>query len=355
MIDSNFWQGKRVFLTGHTGFKGAWASLVLHSLGAELIGYSLAPQDENCLYTSAKLSTIFHNEYIRDINNVTDLINAMNESTPDVVIHMAAQSLVIEGYQEPVNTFMTNVQGTVHVLEAIRLSNSVKSGVMVTTDKCYENKESNIGYTEGSRLGGYDPYSNSKACAEMVVSSYRDSFFSTEKNVRIASVRAGNVIGGGDWAANRLVPDCIRSFSQGKPVELRSPYAVRPWQHVLEPVTGYLNLAERLYFDSAGDFDSAWNFGPDQEGEIPARQLAESIAKNWGDNAEVVIDDLVSEYKETSVLRLDSSKAKDKLGWRPRWSIEQTLEGTTSWYKQFYENGNALEISKQQIKEYFQV
>jgi CDP-glucose 4,6-dehydratase len=277
--------------------------------------------------------------------------SALNTAKPDIVIHMAAQSLVIEGYQSPVVTYASNVMGTVNLLEAIRSVDSVQAGLMITTDKCYENKESDNGYSELDRLGGYDPYSNSKACAELVVSSFRDSYFSKSNSAQIASLRAGNVIGGGDWSENRLVPDCVRAFTQNQKVELRSPKSIRPWQHVLEPLSGYLLLAEKL-FNNKGQFNGAWNFGPNSEGEVETLSIAQQMAELWGGEAKVVCSANENDFIETGVLRLDSSKAKQYLNWQPKWDIRTTLEKTVDWYQQVQKGRPAYETTVQQVDEY---
>ena len=350
-LNRSFWKNKNVFLTGHTGFKGAWMTMLLTHLGAKVTGFSLQPITIPNLFDKAKVVDLLVEDYRQDIANLDNIKSALQSAEPDIVIHMAAQSLVIESYHDPVTTFATNIMGTINVLEAIRSVDSIQSGLMITTDKCYENKESVTGYTEQDRLGGLDPYSNSKACAELAISSYQSSFFSTQNSVQIASARAGNVIGGGDWSVNRLIPDCVKAFSQNKQVDLRSPNSIRPWQHVLEPLSGYLLLIEKLH-TSSGKFNSAWNFGPNSEGEVDTRSLVDQVAELWGDDAGVIISNERSDFAETGVLKLDSSKARKKLHWQPRWNIQTMLEKTVEWYKYDLEGKSSFEITNRQIDEY---
>lgn len=352
-IDSGFWSGKRVFLTGHTGFKGAWLSLWLKSLGAEVLGYSLEPPTEPNLFKEARIPDCLAAHHTADIRDLASLQKALEGARADIVFHMAAQSLVRASYEDPVSTLATNLMGTTHVLEAVRRVASVKAVVVITTDKCYENKEWVHPYRESDPLGGADPYSCSKACAELVTASYRTSFFSLEQGgARIASVRAGNVIGGGDWADQRLIPDCIRAFRRGEAVFLRYPQAVRPWQHVLEPLAGYLMLAERLHGGHGAQFANAWNFGPDPAGETTVHNVACAVARCWGEDAKIRTDPKTATYRESNLLRLDSTKARVELGWTPRWSLNRCLEETVAWYRAWHGGKDMHLFTAQQIKSY---
>ena len=350
-LDTKFWSDQRVLVTGHTGFKGAWLSLLLSKLNASISGYALqdAPTNPN-LFESAELSHIFSNDTRANILDLTPLKRALDEFQPTILFHMAAQSLVLESYRSPIDTYQVNVMGTANVLEAARTIPSLKAVVIVTTDKCYKNTESNLAYSENDLLGGYDPYSNSKACAELVTDSYRSSFFSTDSNTKIATARAGNVIGGGDWAANRLLPDCFRAFSSETPLELRHPTAIRPWQHVLEPLYGYLLLAEKLSNKIEGA-DSAWNFGPAASNELETQHVVELAKSAWGSGQVLKHTDQEAPV-ETKVLRLNSSKAIQQLGWSPRWSAEQAIEKTMSWFRATHEGANYRHESERQIAEY---
>jgi CDP-glucose 4,6-dehydratase len=347
------WKGRRVFLTGHTGFKGSWMALWLTHLGAIVCGYSLSPPSEPSLFQVARVGErVQHTE--ADICDEHRLRSAMQEFAPEVVFHLAAQSLVRRSYAEPVLTYATNVMGTVNVLESIRHTASVKAAVMVTTDKCYENREWQWGYREEDRLGGHDPYSNSKACAELVSAAYRDSFFSKSSGgmhqVSIATARAGNVIGGGDWATDRLIPDLIRGFMADKEVIIRNPNAVRPWQHVLEPVRGYLQLAERILAQESG-FASAWNFGPDDEDARPVQWIVESLAKQWSPRGSWVIDNDMHPHEATH-LRLDCARAHNLLGWRPVLKLSGVLELIVEWFKQWKAGNDMQQITLDQIDFY---
>lgn len=327
----DFWRGKRVFLTGHTGFKGSWLSLWLQSLGAEVTGYALQPTDPS-LFASAVVGERMKS-IIADIRDLPALQQAMQAALPDIVIHMAAQPLVRSSYQNPVETYATNVMGTVHLLEAVRHTPGVKAVVNITTDKCYENREWVWGYRENEPMGGYDPYSNSKGCAELVSAAYRSSFFNAsdygQHGVAIATVRAGNVIGGGDWAKDRLIPDILAAFEAGQPVHIRNPHAIRPWQHVLEPLRGYLILAERL-FEQGPDYAEGWNFGPNDEDAKPVGWIVEQMADLWGQGASWQLDDGEHPH-EASYLKLDISKARGLLNWHPALSLKQALELIVDW------------------------
>ncbi len=330
----SFWSGKKVFITGHTGFKGGWLCLWLQSLNAEVIGYALGPPTHPSLFEVAQvakgMTSIFGD--IRDGNLLT---RAMRDSAPDIVIHMAAQPLVRRSYIDPVDNYSTNVMGTVHLLEAVRQTPSVRAVVNVTTDKCYENKEWVWGYRENESMGGFDPYSSSKGCAELVTSAYRDSFFNTSKysehQVALATARAGNVIGGGDWAEDRLIPDILRAIEAGQSVSIRNPYATRPWQHVLEPLSGYLALAEKLYSQGPA-FAEAFNFGPLEESAKPVQWIVEKLTHQWGDGAAWHLDGGIHPH-EANYLKLDCSKARAALGWSPRWHLDQALQAIIIWHK----------------------
>lgn len=345
----DFWRGKNVFLTGHTGFKGSWASLWLHDMGAKVHGYSLPPPTTPSLFQDLAVESFCHNT-IDDILNYKKLRQSMIDARPDVVIHMAAQPLVRASYEAPIETFATNVMGTVHVLEALKSVPSAKSAVIVTTDKCYENVEHDVGYTEDEAMGGYDPYSASKGCAELVVSAMRRSFFQ-DGFLAIGSARAGNVIGGGDWAKDRLIPDMIKHFYEEKSVLIRNPLAIRPWQHVLEPLSGYFTLAEKLYEDGQ-DFAEAWNFGPFEKEARNVGYIADELVKMWGQGSSWRRDTTVHPH-EAKYLKLNIDKAMKKLEWSPRLNIQQTLQMTVDWYKQYPKNKKqALEITLGQIKEF---
>ncbi|QOZ48647.1 CDP-glucose 4,6-dehydratase [Bradyrhizobium sp. CCBAU 53340] len=345
MTDSAFWRGKKVFLTGHTGFKGAWASLLLRRMGAEVYGYALAPTHPSSLFVTARIADDIRHR-IADIRDLSTLRAAMAEAAPDVVIHMAAQALVRQSYEEPVETFATNVMGTVHVLEAARQLRSVQVILNVTSDKCYENIGAGAAFREGDRLGGDDPYSNSKACAELVTHSYRHSFYNAEGAARVATARAGNVFGGGDWARDRLVPDAMQAFLDGQALRIRNPHSVRPWQHALDPVLGYLTLVERL----AGDEGLAggWNFGPDAASEVPVGTVVERLIALWGDGARWTAD-AGRHPHEAAYLRLDCTKARSELGWTPRLDLAQGLRLTVDWYKALREGRDLRKFSLDQL------
>jgi CDP-glucose 4,6-dehydratase len=344
-VDKNFWVGKKVFLTGHTGFKGSWMSLWLQSMGAIVKGYSLKPNTTPNLYTVTSLDTVMDSEIgdIRDLNQIT---KSMTDFNPDVLIHMAAQPLVRLSYQEPVDTYTTNVIGTVNVLEAARKCTNLKAIVSVTTDKCYENKEWEWGYRESEPMGGHDPYSSSKGCAELVTSAYRRSFFSAEHTASLASARAGNVIGGGDWAEDRLIPDILRAFEKLEPVVIRNPLSTRPWQHVLEPLSGYLVLAQELFLNG-DDFAEGWNFGPKDEDCKSVSWILDKIVTYWGNNASWNLDKNNNPH-EAGFLKLDCSKASNRLKWNPKWNLQLTLKSIVDWH-QIYSNGG--DIKKQCLKE----
>ena len=348
-MNSIFWSGKRVFLTGHTGFKGSWLSLWLQSMGAELHGLALIPPTTPNLFTVAQVARGMASSTNGDIRDLATVQNAMQTSQADIVIHMAAQPLVRLSYAEPVETYATNVMGTVHVLESARRTTSVKAVVVVTTDKCYENKEWPWGYREEEPMGGHDPYSNSKGCSELVTSAYRRSFFQ-KKGIALASARAGNVIGGGDWAADRLIPDILRAFEQNRPVVIRNPHATRPWQHVLEPLSGYLLLAERLYTEGQA-FADGWNFGPKDDDAKAVQWVVEHMVNSWGNGASWQKDGGVHPH-EANYLKLDISKAKARLGWQPRWPLATALRHITTWHQARLGNDDMRNLCMAQIQQY---
>ncbi|HEY2048276.1 MAG TPA: CDP-glucose 4,6-dehydratase [Caulobacteraceae bacterium] len=347
----SFWSGKRVFLTGHTGFKGSWLALQLADLGADVTGFSLPPPTEPSLFASARVAK--HVRHIDgDVRDGDAVRAAMEQTRPEVVLHLAAQSLVRTSYQEPDSTFATNVMGTVNVLDAVRHSNGVRAVVVVTSDKCYENRETGRAYVEDDPMGGHDPYSASKGCAELVVSAYRRSFFNPADHARhgvgVASARAGNVIGGGDWAKDRLVPDLMRDFAAGRRTMIRFPDAVRPWQHVLEPLAGYLELARRLCQDDMSVAEG-WNFGPAASDARPVRWLADRLSELWGDGAGW---DTTGEPQphEAGHLSLDCSKSRERLGWRPAWDLDEGLSQTLAWHRAYHQGADALDLTLDQLR-----
>ncbi len=348
MIQQDFWQNKKVFITGHTGFKGSWLSLWLSSLGAKVTGYALAPVTKPALFELAKIRTLVDSK-LGDICDYQTMCETMVKADPDIVIHMAAQALVRESYESPLATYQSNVIGTANVLESVRRCSKVKAVVVVTTDKCYENKEWYWGYRENEALGGYDPYSSSKACAEIVTAAYRQSFLKAS-GISVATVRAGNVIGGGDWAKDRLIPDCLRAIEQGETIIIRSPAAIRPWQHVLEPLHGYLMLAEKLYKEG-NDWAQSWNFGPNDHSVLSVGELVGKIATKLHGIYEIQQNDTLH---EAMYLKLDCSKAKMKLGWTPILSMEETLDYIADWFHTYLKKEDMQQFSLQQIKKYMQ-
>jgi CDP-glucose 4,6-dehydratase len=348
------WRQRSVLVTGHTGFKGGWLTLWLSRLGARVHGYATSPPTDPSLFKVADIKSLLASDTRADLADVAKLRLALEASQPEVVFHLAAQSLVRESYRDPLGTFATNVLGTAHLLEAVRSIESVRAIVVITTDKVYENRNWAYPYREIDPLGGYDPYSASKAAAEIVVSSYRTSFLSgpTDRQVRVATARAGNVIGGGDWAVDRLVPDCLRAFAGGKSVNLRYPQSVRPWQHVLEPLAGYLQLAERLLAPEGAQFATAWNFGPDASGDATVGELAEAVTRLWSDGAGVTYAPSAQNPHEAGLLRLDSTRARSEIGWQPRWNLLQALEHTVDWHRAWLSGARMAEISCRQIQQY---
>ncbi|MBU6160227.1 MAG: CDP-glucose 4,6-dehydratase [Myxococcales bacterium] len=337
---ASFWNGKRVFLTGHTGFKGTWLCHWLHELGAEVFGYALAPDSTPAVFDVLHTADIVHH-HVGDVADQTQVLAQLQASQADIVIHMAAQPLVRKSYRDPVETYRTNVMGTVHVLDAVRQTPSVRSVVIVTSDKCYENQEWPWGYRENEPMGGYDPYSNSKGCAELVTSAYRRSFFSGQPHrVSVASARAGNVLGGGDWSEDRLIPDAVRAWTSGAAVQIRSPHATRPWQHVLEPLRGYLVLAEKAWHDTA--YARAFNFGPADHDVLPVGAVMDRLCAAWGEGAAWQdISDREHGPHEAGLLKLDSSLAAHRMGWRPKIPLSQCLQWTAEWYRAHAEGASA--------------
>ncbi|MBN1604426.1 MAG: CDP-glucose 4,6-dehydratase [Chitinispirillaceae bacterium] len=349
-MNCKFWKDKSVFLTGHTGFKGSWLSILLNKLGARVTGYALPPPTNPSLFKQAKIDQIV-NSIEGDIRDRKFLLQQIKNSEPEIVIHMAAQPLVRESYIYPVETYETNVMGTVHLLDAVRSTNSVRTVVNVTTDKVYENKEWEWGYRECEPFGGYDPYSNSKACSELVTSSYRNSFFNpadySKHKVAVASARAGNVIGGGDWAIDRIVPDCVCALSKGETITLRNPYSIRPWQHVLEPLSGYLLLAEML-FTRGVEFAEGWNFGPEDRDCVSVELLVKKLCKIWGENSSYTISNNNSPH-EANFLKLDCSKARNRMKWTPHWHLDDTLNSIVAWAKGFQKGQDIMSLCIEQI------
>lgn len=352
-MNPNFWQGKRVFLTGHTGFKGSWLSLWLQEMGAIVKGYSLPAPTTPSLFEEARVWEGMKTEE-GDIRDFTHLRQSMHEFKPEIVFHMAAQPLVRLSYDEPMETYSTNVMGTVYLLEAVKQVGGVKAVVNITSDKCYENREWVWGYREDEPMGGYDPYSNSKGCAELVASSYRQSFFNSDRyeehGCALASVRAGNVIGGGDWAKDRLIPDILQAFTSKEKVEIRSPYAIRPWQHVLEPLSGYIVIAEKLYTDGP-EFAEGWNFGPKEDDAQPVEKIVNQLTKLWGEGAQWLLSQEVHPH-EAHYLKLDCSKARMRLNWQPVWNLETTLDKIVKWQKAWLNGEDIKAYTINEIKEY---
>jgi CDP-glucose 4,6-dehydratase len=354
VIDKKFWIKKKVFVTGHTGFKGSWLCLWLHSLGAQVHGYALKPPTKPNLFDLCKVDSLIKSSTIADVRDGESLVSALVASKADIAVHMAAQPLVRDSYTIPVETYAINVMGTVNFFEAIRRCKTVRAVINVTTDKCYENKEWVWGYREYESLGGHDPYSSSKACSELVTSSYRSSFFNPREyhnhGVAIASARAGNVIGGGDWASDRLIPDCIRAILKNQKVLIRNPHAIRPWQHVLEPLCGYIALSQKLY-ENGPRYIGAWNFGPDETEAKSVEWIVKSLCKKWGSHASYEIDKGRHPH-EANYLKLDCSKAKTELKWQPRWDVSKAIDSLIDWYRIYVQGGDVREACTAQIKEY---
>jgi CDP-glucose 4,6-dehydratase len=353
MTDSTFWKGKRVFITGHTGFKGSWLAIWLQFLGARVSGYALEPPTEPSLFRLVNLEDQV-TSVIGDVRDRDCLTASLLADQPDIVIHMAAQPLVRDSYQLPVETYATNVMGTVHLLEAVRRASSVRAVVNVTTDKCYENREWPWGYRENEAMGGYDPYSSSKGCAELVTAAYRTSFFNPadyqHHGVALASARAGNVIGGGDWAKDRLICDCLRALEKGEEILIRNPRAIRPWQHVLEPLSGYLLLAQRLY-EQGPEFAEGWNFGPEDADSKSVEWIVQRLCASWGGQARYRVESAPGLH-EATYLKLDCSKARARLGWEPRWDLAQALDSTHEWTLAYLAGESMHHVCLRQIVAY---
>lgn len=349
-MHTEFWKGKRVLVTGHTGFKGSWLCLWLHILGSKVLGVALPPPTVPSLFGLADTEKDMQSEVV-DIRDLQVLQAAVSRFRPEIVLHMAAQSIVRASYVNPVETYETNVMGTVHLLEAVRKVGGVKSVVIVTSDKCYENKEWMWGYRETDQLGGFDPYSSSKGCAELVTAAYRNSFFPhhdyAQHGVAVATARAGNVVGGGDWTEDQLIPDVMRAFAEGRPVLLRSPGSIRPWQFVMEPLSGYLTLAEQLYVRGA-QYAAGWNFGPGEEHAQTVQWIVERLCAQWGDGAKWSRDGGHHPH-EAGYLKLDSSLARGQLGWRSVVSLETALDWTVEWYRAYYMKADMRAITMEQI------
>lgn len=352
-MDPAFWAGRRVFMTGHTGFKGSWALAMLAELGAQVTGFALAPPTTPCLFNLIDGPSLCDDQR-GDVRDADGLARAVAAARPEIVLHMAAQPLVRESYVTPVETYATNVMGTVHLLEACRLAPGVRAVVVVTTDKCYENNGWVWGYRESDRLGGADPYSNSKAACELVVDSYRHSFFGVQSStpLHLASARAGNVIGGGDFAADRLIPDAVRAFAAGDSLAIRNPQAVRPWQHVLEPLAGYLQLAGRLH--ETRDAAEGWNFGPPTEENASVATVADMVAARWGSDADWEQDQGFHPH-EAATLKLDSTKARLELGWMPAFDLQRAVDATTDWYLAHRNGADMRAFTFAQVRDYLGV
>jgi CDP-glucose 4,6-dehydratase len=353
MPDRNFWKSRRVFLTGHTGFKGSWLSLWLEALGAEVTGYSLPPPTQPNLFEQAEVAGSVRS-ILGDIRDFDQFKKALGDCRPEVVIHMAAQTIVRRGYDDPIETYSTNVMGTVNLFEALRQLKFPCAVVNVTSDKCYHNREWVWAYREEDALGGHDPYSNSKACAELVSSAFRDSFFPpgnhSSHGIALGTARAGNVIGGGDWTANQLIPDLMRAFLAGEACLIRNPLATRPWQFVLEPLRGYLALAEQLTKDPKA-FAAGWNFGPAEDDARPVSWIADKLSQSWGDGAKWIRDNAVHAH-EANLLKLDASRAKASLNWKPVLPLDSALEWIVTWYRSFHEKADLGSLTRSQIKQY---
>ncbi len=349
MVNLSFYRGKKVFITGHTGFKGSWLSKILIMSGAKVFGYSLEPSTNPNLFNLIGLEKQI-NSYIGDIRDLASLTKAIEIAQPEIVFHLAAQPIVRESYVHPVDTYSTNVMGTVNILEACRTVKSVKSIINVTTDKVYENKEWSWGYRENENLCGYDPYSNSKSCSELVTFSYKNSFFNGDSSPSISTARSGNVIGGGDFSADRIIPDCVRATIKGDEIIVRNPYSTRPYQHVLECLRGYLTLAIKQYDKN---IEGNYNFGPNECDCVTTGQIVELFCENWQGAKWIECYD--GGPHEANFLKLDCSKAKDKLRWYPKWNVIDAVNNTVKWYEVYSKNGDLIAITEKQIKEYFNI
>jgi CDP-glucose 4,6-dehydratase len=346
------YSGRRVFVTGHTGFKGSWLASWLADLGADVSGYALEPPTDPGLFDALALGERLRH-VVADVRDRDRLVAEMAAARPSVIFHLAAQPLVRLGYADPHETFETNVMGTVNVLEAARACDSVAAVVVVTSDKCYDNPEDGRPFREGDAMGGRDPYSASKGCAELVAAAYRASFFDADESASVATVRAGNVIGGGDWAPDRILPDSVRALAAGEPVLVRNPAAVRPWQHVLEPLSGYLQLGARMIGHDRREYEGAWNFGPNAEdGARPFRWVVEQFLEEWGAGSWTTPDEAVGQPHEAHFLRLNSDKARERLQWAPVWDVAASVCQTAAWYRDFYQGVPAHELVDRQLRDY---
>ena len=352
-MNSNFWKNKKVLLTGHTGFKGSWLSIWLKKLGVELIGFSKDIPTKPSLFEIAKISEGM-TSITGNIEDFTAIQKVLKENKPEIVIHMAAQSLVRKSYEEPINTFATNVMGTVNLLQAVKTTGNTRVLINITSDKCYENKGTEKAFSENSPMGGYDPYSSSKGCAELVTSSFRNSFFNLKEFERhgcsLSSVRSGNVIGGGDWAKDRLIPDIMNSISKRIPTQIRNTRSIRPWQFVLEPLFGYLILAQRMW-EEGKEFSEPWNFGPDETDCKSVKWILEKISKEWNDGFSWK-EDTKDNPHEAEMLKLDCNKAKKRLGWKTKLDVNETIEWTVNWYKEYFKNSDMKEYTENQIDKF---
>lgn len=353
---NNIYQGRTVLVTGHTGFKGSWLSIWLAAMGAKVIGYSLDPYNDRAIYNTAKVSRHLIADIRADLRNAEKLEETIEKYKPEIVFHLAAQALVKESYVHPKETYETNIMGTINLLEAIRKSDSVKTAIMITSDKCYENIEQIWGYRENDRMGGYDPYSSSKGCMELVVSSWRNSFFNPKDYHKhgkvIATVRAGNVIGGGDWADNRLIPDCIRYIEEGKDIEIRSPKSTRPWEHVLEPLSGYLRLGQ-LMTEFPENFYDCFNFGPSISSNKTVWEVVNKVIKSYGKGKAIDVSN-PNDVHEAQLLYVDPTKAYVKLGWSSVLNLDESINFTVNWYKNELSGDDMYEYSISQIKQYYE-
>ena len=353
-IDNDFYRGKKILVTGHTGFKGSWLSIWLHELGAEVVGVGLDPYSDKDNFVLSDIGNKIKADIRADIRDSQRMKEIFAEYQPEIVFHLAAQPLVRLSYEIPVDTYEVNVMGTIHIMEAIRATKSVKVGVMITTDKCYDNCETLDGYVETDPFGGYDPYSSSKGACEVAIQSWRRSFFNPDDygkkhTVSLASVRAGNVIGGGDWAKDRIIPDCIRALEAGRVIDIRSPKAVRPWEHVLEPLSGYMLLAQKMWVNPT-EYCEGWNFGPEEEGVSTVWEVASEVIKNYG-SGELKDSSDPNAVHEANLLMLNINKAKSRLGWYPRMNMQQCMELVVDWYKR-YKTDNVYELCVEEINKF---
>jgi len=349
-VDHSFWAGKNVFLTGHTGFKGSWISIWLHNMGAKVTGYSLPAPTTPSLFELGEIEHVLVESVIGDVTDLEMLRQSLQKANPEIIIHMAAQPLVRKSYEDPVETYRTNVMGTVNIMEAARSCSSVRVILNVTTDKCYENQEWYWGYRESEPLGGYDPYSSSKACSELITSAYRSSFLNST-DIRVATARAGNVIGGGDWAEDRLMPDLVRALTNGEQIVIRNPEAIRPWQHVLEPLSGYLLLCQHLYLEGE-EFAEAWNFGPLDSDARTVEWIVNQMHSRWPFNQPTHMVLRQDHMHEAKMLKLDCSKALSDLNWSPRWRLDRALDATIQWVVGYLQGRDIKQLCEQQIVEY---